>query len=119
VVELASKWIDSKDPVRRGCGYGLLYEVSKSKRKDAPDDAFFLEHVEHIRKTFDGVERSVLGSMGGALIGIGKRNVTLNAVALKLAREIGPIHFDAEGKCEPLDVVKHLTSDYIRDKLGV
>ena len=119
VVELASKWIGSGDPVRRACGYGLLYEVSKSKKKDAPDDGFFLEHIEHIRKTFDGEERSVLSSMGGALMGIGKRNATLNTAALKLAREIGPIHFDAEGKCEPMDVVKHLTSDYITEKLGV
>ena len=117
VVELASKWIDSKDPVRRGCGYGLLYEVSKSKKKDAPDDAFFLEHIEHIRKTFDGEERSVLSPMAGALMGIGKRNATLNAAALKLARAIGPIRFDAD--FEPLDVVKHLTNDRLRAKLGV
>ncbi len=33
VVELSSKWILSKDPVRRGCGYGPLYEVSKSTKK--------------------------------------------------------------------------------------
>jgi 3-methyladenine DNA glycosylase AlkD len=117
VVELSSKWIHGKDPVRRGCGYGLLYEMSKSKKKDAPDDAFFLESIEHIRKTFDDEGRSVRASMGGALMGIGKRNATLNAAALKLAREIGPIQFDDD--LEPLDVVKHLTSDYLREKLGV
>src|SRR5687767_1992728 len=29
VVELADEWIRSSDTVRRRCGYGLLYEVSK------------------------------------------------------------------------------------------
>jgi len=58
--------------------------------------------------------------MGGALMGIGKRSAKLNAAALKVARQIGPIEFETEsGDCEPFDVVKHLTSDYIRNKLGV
>ena len=118
VVELASKWIESKDPVRRRCGYGLLYEVSKSTKKTAPDDAFFLERIEHMRKTFDREERSVHVSMGAALMGIGKRNATLNAAALKLARAIGPIPFNA-GNYEPFDAVKHLTTDRLREKLGV
>jgi len=119
VVELASKWMDSKDPVRRGCGYGLLYEVSKSTKKTAPDDSFFLERIKHIGKTFDREERSVHGSMGAALMGIGKRNATLNAAALKVAQAIGPIQIEADYKCEPFDVVKHLTNDRLRQKLGV
>ena len=58
--------------------------------------------------------------MGGALLGIGKRNAALNAAALKVARQLGPIEFVTDsGHCEPFDVVKHLTSDYIRKKLGV
>jgi hypothetical protein len=54
-----------------------------------------------------------------ALLGIGKRNKKLNAAAIKVATAIGPIHFsDGDKKCEPMDVLKHLTSDYLRDKLG-
>lgn len=120
VVELAGDWIKSDDPRRRCCGYGLLYELSKSKKKGAPDETFFLAHIEHIRKSFDGEELAVQGSMGGALLGIGKRSAKLNAAALKVARHIGPIEFETNsGDCEPLDLVKHLTSDYIRRKLGV
>ena len=119
VVELSSEWVDSEDPVRRSCGYGLLYEVSKSTKKTAPDDAFFLQRIEHIRNHFGAEKRSVRGSMGGALMGIGKRNAKLNAAALKLARAIGPIQFDAEGKLEPFDVAKNLTSDHVKKKLGV
>lgn len=120
VVELTDDWIKSDDPRRRCCGYGLLYELSKSKKKSAPDEAFFKEHVEYINKNFDTEKLSVQESMGGALLGIGKRTAMLNAVALKVARRIGPIEFETEdGNCEPMDIVKHLTSDYIKNKLGV
>ena len=78
VVELADGWIRGKDPMRRRCGYGLLYEISKSKKKSAPDETFFLEHIDHIDKRFSKEVRSVLGSMGGALVGMGKRNRRLN-----------------------------------------
>lgn len=118
VVELTDDWIKSEDPRRRCCGYGLLYELSKSRKKSAPDEGFFLAHVRHIRKSFDVERRAVQGSMGGALLGIGKRTAKLNAAALKAARHIGPIEFETDsGNCEPFDVVKHLTSDYIRNKL--
>ena len=91
VVELADDWIGSRDAERRRCGYGLLYEVSKSKKKSAPADVFFLEHIEHIRTSFHGEKRLVQAAMGGALMGMGKRSARLNAAALKVARAIGPI----------------------------
>lgn len=120
VVELASEWIESKDPRRRSSGYGLLYELSKSKKKSAPDEAFFLKVVQRIRKQFDSEVRAVQGSMGAALMGIGKRTAKLNAAALKVAKYTGPIEFESSSdNCEPFDVTKHLTSDYIKKKLGV
>ena len=120
VVSLASEWISSRDPMRRSCAYGLIYEVSKSKKKNAPDDTFFLNLIEHIHKSFFGEESAVQLSMGGALMGIGKRNKSLNAAALDVATIIGPITFETNGaKCEPFNVVKHLTSDYLREKFSV
>jgi hypothetical protein len=120
VVALAADWMGCQDVDRRSCGYGLLYEVSKSKKKSAPDDAFFLDRIVHIARSFHGEPRRVQGAMGGALVGMGKRSVKLNAAALKVARAIGPIPIGADdSNCEPFDVVKHLTSDYITKKLGV
>ena len=119
VVELADKWISSKDPVRQGCGYGLLYEISKSKKKSAPDEGYFLSHIAHIEQTYAKQSTNVLMSMATALMGIGKRSKVLNAAALKVAVKIGPIDFDPDGRCEPMDVAKHLTSDYIEKKLGL
>lgn len=119
VVELADKWIASDDPTRQRCGYGLLYEVSKSKKKSAPDDEYFLAHIDHIDKTHSEQSIDGLMAMGGALMGMGKRSKTLNAAALKVAQDIGPIDFDPDGRCDPMDVSKHLTSDYIKKKLGI
>lgn len=119
-VDLAVDWMKSNSNIRKSCGYGLLYEVSKSKKKDAPDDNFFLQWIEHIKLNFAKEHISVQGSMGGALLGIGKRNVVLNKSALKLAKELGPIQLESTGSyCEPLNVVKHLTSEYIRKKLDL
>lgn len=120
VVELADKWVRSKDPVRRDCGYGLLYEASKFSGRKAPDEAFFLAHVERIATTIGTESEVVRLAMGAALMGIGKRSAVLNEAALKVARQVGPIEFtSASGECEPFDVVKHLTTDRLKAKLGV
>ena len=117
--EIARDWIASKDDVRRRCGYGLVYELSKNNRDRRLTDEFFLDCIARIEKTIVKEENWVRVAMGGALIGIGKRNKKLNAAAIKVARAIGPIHFsDGDKKCEPMDVLKHLTSDYLRNKLG-
>lgn len=117
-VELADAWVRSDDPVRRDCGYGLLYEASKLSGKKAPPEAFFLDHVARIAERIDGEPERVRLAMGAALMGIGKRSATLNRAALKVAKRVGPIEFsNASGKCEPFDVVKHLTSDRLQEKL--
>jgi len=118
-VDLLDAWIRNKDPVRRCCAYGLLYEVSKSKKKTAPDEATFLAYVEHIDKRCAKESTDILMSMAGALMGIGKRTKKLNQAALRVARKIGPIDFDPRGKCDPFDVVKHLTSEHTKKSLGL
>ena len=118
--ELAMEWIDSEDSNRRRCSYGIIYELSKSKKKSAPINSYFSNCIKKIRATYKEVNNIVLTSMGGALLGIGKRNAELNAEALKLAKKIGPIPIESsKGKCEPFNVVKHLTSDYIKEKLNL
>lgn len=120
VVELAGRWTRSDDPVRRECGYGLLYEVSKFSGKKAPDEGFFLAHVASIAGTIGTEPEKVRLAMGAALMGIGKRSAVLNAAALEVARRVGPIEFtSASGECDPFDVVKHLTTDWLKEKLGV
>jgi 3-methyladenine DNA glycosylase AlkD len=118
--EIAKGWMSSKDPVRRSCGYGLVYELAKDKKDKRLTDEFFLGCVEKIGKTIAKEENRVRVGMGGALMSIGKRNETLNVAAIRVAKAIGPIHFsDGDKKCEPMDVLKHLTSDHLRKKLGL
>lgn len=120
VVELADQWVRSDDPVRRECGYGLLYETSKFAGKKAPSEQFFLAHVERIADTIAGESEKVRLSMGAALMGIGKRSAALNEAALKVARDVGPIEFtSASGECQPFDVAKHLTTDRLKEKLRI
>ncbi len=118
-VELAGQWVRSDDPVRRDCGYGLLYEASKSAGNKAPSEAFFLAVVERIAETIDGEPERVRLSMATALMGIGKRSAALNRAALKVSRDVGPIGFtSASGRCEPFDVAKHLSTDRLAEKLA-
>ena len=120
VVELADQWVRSDDPVRRDCGYGLLYEASKFSGQKAPSEEFFLAHVERIAATIEGESEKVRLAMGMALMGIGKRSTTLDQAALRVARAVGRSEFaSASGECEPFDVVKHLTTDRLKEKLGV
>tara|TARA_R110002094_G_scaffold72392_1_gene80665 strand:+ start:1069 stop:1770 length:702 start_codon:yes stop_codon:yes gene_type:complete len=108
VRELAEKWIACKDQVRKACGYGLIYELSKSKKKSAPDETAFLGYVQGIEKAYPKQPVSTVLAMGTALMGIGARSKKLNVAALRVAKKIGPIDFDPDGKCPPFDVAKHL-----------
>jgi len=119
VVKIASDWIISEDSMRRRCGYGLLYELSKSKQKSAPDNAFFIHYINQMENTFKTEIHEVMHSLAGALMGIGMRNKVLHPKALKVARMIGPIPvYSGKTKCDPFDVVKHLTSERVLLKVG-
>jgi 3-methyladenine DNA glycosylase AlkD len=117
--DLACDWMESKDEVRRRCAYTLFYELSKKNIK-AMDDAFLLGRIAHIQKTIHDEEMWVRESMTGALMGIGKRNKKLNAAAIKAVKAIGPVDVDYgdDNSCEPVDVLKHLTSDYLKQKFA-
>ena len=115
--ELAGDWMESKDDMRRRCGYTLLYELSKKNPKGM-DDAYLLARIDHIRHAIYGEEMSIRGAMAGALMGIGKRNKKLNKAAIRAAKAIGPVDigYGDENNCQPLNVLKHLTSDYLKKK---
>ena len=119
VKELSDKWILSKDDIRRSCGYGLLYELSKSKKKSAPEIEYFFNKIDHIESTYEKEPIPVKMALAGALMGIGMRTKELNQAALIVANKIGPIDFDPRGKCDPFNVAKNLTSDYAKKKFGL
>jgi hypothetical protein len=118
--ELACDWIERRDKVRQGCGWELLYELSKKNPKGM-DDAFLLGCIDRVGKEIDGEPTSVRLAMAGALVGIGKRNEKLNRAAVRVAKEVGAIDFNGNSgrKCDPFDPHKHLTSAYVKKKLAL
>lgn len=116
--EVADDWVKSSNSVKRRCAYGFIYELSKSKKKTAPSDDYFHGYIDHIEKTFKTEDKSVHLSMGAALMGIGKRSLALNKAAIKVAQFMGPIPVESgKSQCDPMDITKHLTSDYLVKKL--
>lgn len=119
--DTANKWLKSDDDVRRRCALGLIYELSKNKRNKALTDEYFFSVIDYIeqRVFMPNEAKNVRLSMGGALLGIGKRNKALNKQAAALAKKIGPIDFNEDGgKCDPFDVYKHLSNPTLLDKLS-
>ena len=117
--ELARDWLEHDDPMRRRCAYGLIYELSKKNNKSINDE-FYFSIIKKIEQEIMQEPINMRVSMGAALMGIGKRNKELNQQAVRVAEAIGPIDFNEDGqKCEPMDVVKHLTSDYLKQKLRI
>jgi 3-methyladenine DNA glycosylase AlkD len=114
--DLASEWIDSDDLVRRRCGFLLFSELPTIK---ALDDDLFLSCIERIEATARDEDRGVREAMNASLLGIGKRNPTLNKAAIKAIKSIGPVLYDyGDGRCPPTDLLKHLTSDYLKKKFA-
>jgi 3-methyladenine DNA glycosylase AlkD len=111
--------MESEDPVRRRCAWALQYELSKKNPKGMDDD-FLLDRIEHICTNIHDEEMWVRESMAAALMGIGKRNKELNRAAIRAAKTIGPIDIDYgdDNSCQPLDVLKHLESDYLQKKFA-
>jgi 3-methyladenine DNA glycosylase AlkD len=117
--ELCRAWIESDDHVRRRCGYALLYELSK-KNVRGMDAEFLMDQIAHIEESIHDQEMWVREAMSAALLGIGKRDQRLNRRAIRAAKKIGPVDVDYgdDNRCEPLDVLKHLTSDHLQKKLA-
>lgn len=118
-VDIAESWCGSASAIRRECGHSLVYELSKSKKKSAPTDAWFADRLRHIDASWREEDTDVRMSMATALMGMGKRSATLWPEALRVARDIGPIDFDPTGACDPMDVSKHIDHPRVRQKLGV
>ena len=117
--DLAVSWQNSDSLPRKNSAYGLFYELSKNKRDKRLTDVFFLSIIAHINHTIDSEPKSVRLSMGSALMGIGKRNPTLNQAAIDVAKRVGAIDFnEGDSQCEPFDILKHLTSDYLKQKFA-
>lgn len=117
--EIACDWIEGPDEMRKRCGWGLLYELSK-KNPEGMDDEFLLGCIDRVAREIDREPTWVRLAMAGALVAIGKRNRRLNQAAVAVAKRIGTIDFndDTGKRCDPFDPLKHLTSEHVKKKLA-
>jgi 3-methyladenine DNA glycosylase AlkD len=111
----ADLWIAEQDNLLRRCGFLLLYWLAKDNKKlpDSYFEVYFLQ-IKYLQQE----ENFVKDAMNNALFSIGKRNLNLHRQSLKLARANGVVIVDyGDNSCQAIDVVKHLTSDYVTKKL--
>lgn len=115
--ELSDEWRTDKDATKRRCAYLLLYH--NKGNKNSTDD--YLEDIlRTIEKDLPTEENFVKDAMNNALWAIGQLNAKLHKQALAIAQKIGKVEVDyGANSCEAVDVVKHLSSDRIKKKLGV
>lgn len=118
-LEVAREWIESPDPLRRRCGWGLIYELSKLKGKKAPDDEFFRSCIKTVEGSAEGQPRPVREAMKAALMGIGKRTKELNSAAIAAAKKVSQSEPDKVEGCPPIDALKHLTNPDLKQRLGI
>jgi len=117
--ELAVDWAESKDDVRRRCGYLLFYELSKNKKNPALNDTFFRKYVDRIQESIHDEENWVRDAMNTALLGIGKRSLALNKAVIRAAKKIGPVEVDyGDNSCKAPDILQHMTSPALQKRLG-
>jgi len=113
--ETAEKWMIHNDRQRRSCGYRLLYQLAQNYKKI--DDSYFEKYLNIIERDLQAEENFVKDAMNNAMMAIGLRSAGLNRQALKAAKKIGKVEVDyGDNSCQAVDVIKHLTSDRIKDK---
>lgn len=115
-IKLAEEWRNSENDVKRRCGFGFLYYLVKNKKVP---DSYFFPLLDLIETKIQQEENFVKDAMNNALFAIGQRSKELNMKCIHIAKKIGKIEVDyGDNSCEAVDVIKHLTSDRIQQKLN-
>lgn len=114
--DLAEEWRLSKNDVKRRCGYAFLYYLVKDKKVP---DAYFLPILSEIETKIQQEENFVKDAMNNVLFAAGQRSKLLNVRCLEIVSAIGKITVDyGDNSCEAVDVIKHLTSERLQQKLN-
>ncbi len=114
--ELAEEWRQSENDLKRRCGYSYLYYLSLDKKTP---DSYFVPIISFIENNIQQEENFVKDAMNNVLFAVGKRSKLLNSQCLEVAKNIGKITVDyGDNSCEAVDVIKHLTTKRIQQKLN-
>jgi 3-methyladenine DNA glycosylase AlkD len=114
--ELIAEWLDDKLAKKRCIAWNLIYSIGQNT--EYGNDEEYKRLLKKIVKELQKEDNFVKDAMNSALFTIGKRNLELNQLALKVAQKIGKVVVDyGDNSCEAMDCVRHLSTPYLQNKL--
>jgi 3-methyladenine DNA glycosylase AlkD len=112
--ELASKWIKQKPEFVRRAGFTMIATLAVHDKKS--DDAVFVNYLLEVKKYSTDERNFVKKAVNWALRQIGKRNLKLNAAALKTAKEIQKFNSSA-ARWIAADAIRELQNSKVQKRL--
>ena len=112
----AVQWAGRDEEFVKRAGFALMAWLAVHDKR-APDEAF-LEFLPVIKRESADGRNFVKKAVNWALRQIGKRNASLNAMAVRTAQEIQSMG-SKPGRWIASDALRELTSDKVRERLGV
>ncbi|MFD2673499.1 DNA alkylation repair protein [Marinicrinis sediminis] len=117
VPDFIQAWTDHPHEYLERSTYILLNEWAK--RKKPVEDTFFLPYLDKIEAEIQHEKNWVKEGMIYALMGIGSRNPQLNARAIEVCEQVGPLMVNyGDTSCVTPDPLKVLKSDKVQAKLS-
>jgi 3-methyladenine DNA glycosylase AlkD len=112
----AVEWAGRDGEFVKRAGFALMAWLAVHDKR-APDEAF-LEFLPAIKRESADARNFVKKAVNWALRQVGKRNAALNAAAIQTAQEVQCMG-SKPGRWIASDALRELTSDKVREKLGV
>jgi 3-methyladenine DNA glycosylase AlkD len=112
--ELAAKWIKLTPEFVRRAGFTMIATLAVHDKKS--DDSVFLKYLLVVKKYATDERNYVKKAINWALRQIGKRNVKLNAAAIKTAKEIKIIN-SSSAKWIAADALRELQNLKVQKRL--
>jgi 3-methyladenine DNA glycosylase AlkD len=114
--DLISEWLDDKSAIKRCVAWHLLYNKGQDAKYGNNDE--YKRLLKKIEKELQKEDNFVKDAMNNALFTIGKRNLELNQLALKVAQKIGKVEVDyGDNSCQAIDCIRNLNTPYLQNKL--
>jgi 3-methyladenine DNA glycosylase AlkD len=112
--DLVAKWIKQKSEFVRRAGFTMMATLSVADKKS--EDTVFLKYLPLIQRYATDERNYVKKAVNWALRQIGKRNLKLNASAIKTAKEIRKLD-SSSAKWIAADALRELKSAAVQKRL--
>jgi 3-methyladenine DNA glycosylase AlkD len=114
--ELVAKWTKQRSEFVRRAGFTMIATLTVADKKS--DDAVFLKYLPLIKKYATDERNYVKKAVNWALRQIGKRNLKLNAYAIKTAKELQKLD-STSAKWIAADALRELKSATVQKRLKI